>query len=304
MTRGVSPPGQLGQGGLVIVDKQAGMSSHDVVAAMRRIARTRKVGHAGTLDPMATGVLVIGVERATRLLGRLSGGDKSYAATIRLGESTDSDDATGEVLARVDASGVGEVDLLAAVRVLTGEIEQVPSTISAVKVEGVRAYRLARAGAEVELAARQVTVGRFVVLSIERAAVTIDVDVEVTCSSGTYVRALARDLGVALGVGGHLTRLRRTRVGPFGLDLARTLAQLESELVVVPLRDAAGALFPRRDLDAAAARVVAHGGWIPALPDVGPGPAAAFAPDGAFLGLLEDRNGRSWPTVMFVGPGD
>ncbi|HEX3828045.1 MAG TPA: tRNA pseudouridine(55) synthase TruB [Sporichthyaceae bacterium] len=295
-------PRQPGQGGLVVVDKPAGMSSHDVVAAMRRIARTRKVGHAGTLDPMATGVLVLGVERATRVLGRLALGDKSYTATIRLGESTDSDDATGEVRDRADASGVDEPALHAAVGGLTGDIEQVPSTISAIKVAGERAYRLARAGAEVELAARQVTVSRFAVLGIERGATTVDVAVEVSCSSGTYVRALARDLGAALGVGGHLTALRRTRVGPFGLESARTLEELEKELVVLPLRQAAGELFPRRDLDAAAARIVAHGGWIPALPDSGPGPAAAFAPDGEFLGLLEDRNGRSWPTVMFVGP--
>jgi tRNA pseudouridine55 synthase len=304
VTQATSPRGQPGQGGLVIVDKPAGMSSHDVVAAMRRIARTRKVGHAGTLDPMATGVLVIGVERATRVLGRLSGGDKSYRATIRLGEATDSDDATGEVRDRADASVVGEAALHAAVSRLTGQIQQVPSTISAVKVAGERAYRLARAGAQVDLTARQVTVSRFAVLGIARGPATLDVDVEVDCSTGTYVRALARDLGAALGVGGHLTRLRRTRVGPFGLESAATLEALANELIVLPLREVAGRLFPRRDLDPAAARIVAHGGWIPALPGAGPGPAAAFAPDGAFLGLLEDRNGRSWPTVMFVGPGD
>jgi tRNA pseudouridine55 synthase len=280
------------------------MSSHDVVAAMRRIAGTRKVGHAGTLDPMATGVLVLGVQRATRVLGRLASGDKSYTATIRLGESTDSDDATGEIRDRVDASGVAESAVHAAVARLTGVIEQVPATISAIKVAGERAYRLARAGADVELAARQVTVSRFAVTGLERGPATVDLEVEVTCSSGTYVRALARDVGAALGVGGHLTRLRRTRVGPFGLESARTLEEHRSELVVVPLRVAAGELFPRRDLDAAAAHIVAHGGWIPALSEAQPGPTAAFAPDGAFLGLLEDRNDRSWPTVMFVGPGD
>jgi tRNA pseudouridine55 synthase len=300
MSAGAAP----GQGGLVVVDKPAGMSSHDVVAALRRIAGTRKVGHAGTLDPMATGVLVVGIQRATRVLGRLSLGEKSYAATIRLGESTDSDDATGETRDRADASGVAESAVHAAIAGLTGVIEQVPSTISAIKIDGERAYRLARAGAEVELAARQVTVRRFVVTGLARGSTTVDLEVEVTCSSGTYIRALARDLGTALGVGGHLTRLRRTRVGPFGLDRAHTLEELGSELVLVPLREAAGELFIRRELDAVAARIVAHGGWIPALPDTGPGPAAAFAPDGEFLGLLEDRNGRSWPTVMFVGPGD
>jgi tRNA pseudouridine55 synthase len=293
---------QPGQGGLVVVDKPAGLSSHDVVARMRRIAHTRKVGHAGTLDPMATGVLVVGVERATRLLGHLSGGEKAYTATMRLGVSTDSDDAMGATLAILDASGVDEAAVRTATVALTGDILQVPATISAIKVDGKRAYKLARAGAEVELAARPVTVGRFDVLELRRVERILDVDVEVVCSSGTYVRALARDLGDALGVGGHLTALRRIRVGPFDLRLAHTLDQLEDELTLVPLAVAADLLFPRRDLDAEAARIVAHGGWIPALPDHGGGPAAAFAPDGTFLGLLEDKRDRSWPTTIFVGP--
>jgi tRNA pseudouridine55 synthase len=296
----VSP--QPGQGGLVIVDKPAGMSSHDVVGRMRKIAGTRKVGHAGTLDPMATGVLVLGVERATRLLGHLSGGDKRYSATIRLGESRDTDDAQGEVLASADASGVEEAAVRAGVAALTGEILQVPARISAIKVEGERAYALARAGQQVELAARPVTVSAFDVQAMRRMGTFFDLDVDVTCSSGTYVRALARDLGAGLGVGGHLTALRRTRVGPFGIEAAHTLEALADELVLVPLGHAADALFVRRDLDAEAARIVGHGGWIPALPGAGPGPAAAFDPQGRFLGLLEDKNGRSWPTTMFVGP--
>jgi tRNA pseudouridine55 synthase len=287
---------------LVIVDKPAGMSSHDVVGRMRKIARTRKVGHAGTLDPMATGVLVVGVERATRLLGHLSGGDKRYVATIRLGESRDTDDAQGEVLTAADASGVDEAAVHAGITRLTGEIRQVPTRISAIKVDGERAYALARAGQEVELAARPVTVSAFDLLAVRRVGTFLDLDVDVTCSSGTYVRALARDLGAGLGVGGHLTALRRTRVGPFGIDAAHTLEALAETLELVPLREAAGVLFPRRDLDADAARIVGHGGWIPALADGGTGPAAAFDPQGRFLGLLEDKNGRSWPTTMFVGP--
>jgi tRNA pseudouridine55 synthase len=292
---------QPGQGGLVIVDKPAGLSSHDVVSRMRKIARTRKVGHAGTLDPMATGVLVIGVERATRLLGHLSGGDKRYAATMRLGECRDTDDAEGAVLTVADASGVDEAAVRAGVAALTGTIQQVPTRISAIKVDGERAYALARAGQEVELAARPVTVSAFEVLAVRREGPYCDLDVDVTCSSGTYIRALARDLGAGLGVGGHLTALRRTRVGPFGIEAAHTLAALSEDLVLVPLREAAAALFTRRDLDAEAARIVGHGGWIPALDDAGPGPAAAFDPEGRFLGLLEDKNGRSWPTTMFVG---
>jgi tRNA pseudouridine55 synthase len=287
---------------LVIVDKPAGMSSHDVVGRLRKIARTRKVGHAGTLDPMATGVLVLGVERATRLLGHLSGGDKRYYATIRLGESRDTDDAQGEVLAAADASAVDEAAVRAGVAALTGQILQVPTRISAIKVDGERAYALARAGQQVELSARPVTVSAFDVLAVRRVGTFLDLDVDVTCSSGTYVRALARDLGAGLGVGGHLTALRRTRVGPFGIETAHTLDALAEHLVLVPLREAAAALFVRRDLDAEAARIVGHGGWIPAVPDAGPGPAAAFDPQGRFLGLLEDKNGRSWPTTMFVGP--
>jgi tRNA pseudouridine55 synthase len=286
----------------VLVDKAAGMSSHDVVGRVRKLADTRKVGHAGTLDPMATGVLVVGIERTTRLLGYLAGGDKSYSATIRLGESTDTDDAEGTLLASVDASAVTEAAVRVAIGPLTGDIEQVPTTISAIKVDGKRAYQRARAGEEVALAARPVTVSRFEVVGFRPAARTVDVDVEVDCSTGTYVRALARDLGAALGVGGHLTRLRRTRVGPFGVEQCRTLEQLADELTIVPLAAAARAAFPCRDLDAEAARIVGNGGWIPAEGAGAAAPVAAFAPDGALVALLSDKNGRSWPIVGFTGP--
>lgn len=297
--------GPPGPGGLVLVDKSAGMTSHDVVARVRRLAGTRKVGHAGTLDPMATGLLLVGIERTTRLLGHLSGREKSYLATIRLGESTDTDDAAGEIIARADAAGVTGAAIAAGVAGLTGEIMQVPTTISAIKVDGERAYRRARAGEDVELAARPVMVHQFDVGAVHLGEGVLDLDVEVNCSTGTYVRALARDLGAALGVGGHLTALRRTRIGPFDITAAHTLAQLAEQLEVVPLAQVAAAVFPRRDLDEAAARIVAHGGWIPALPEAPSlDPVAAFHPDGRLLGLLADRRDRSWPTVMFVGPGD
>jgi tRNA pseudouridine55 synthase len=288
----VSGGKQPGPGGLLLVDKPAGMSSHDVVGRVRRLANTRKVGHAGTLDPMATGLLLVGIERATRMLGFLSGREKTYLATIRLGQSTDSDDAQGETLTRADAGGVLLDDVRAGAAKLTGEIAQVPTTISAIKVDGQRA------------AARPVTVYRFEIGEARRGAGVLDVDVEVACSSGTYVRALARDLGSDLGVGGHLTALRRTSVGPFDISAAHTLEALADRLEVVPLAQVAAAIFPRRDLDEVAAAIVAHGGWIPALPDSPEGPVAAFAPDGRLLGLLEDRRDRSWPTAMFVGPGD
>lgn len=226
--------------GLVIVDKPAGWTSHDVVARVRRLAGTRRVGHAGTLDPMATGVLVVGVDRATRLLTYLVGADKEYAATMRLGVTTTTDDAEGEVGAVADAAavaGVTQEALAQAVEALTGRIEQVPSSVSAIKVDGKRAYARVRAGEDVALPPRPVTVHRFDVTGTRRAeqdgAPVLDVDVVVTCSSGTYVRALARDVGARLGVGGHLTALRRTRVGAYGLDVARPLEDLAAGLIPI-----------------------------------------------------------------------
>ncbi|MGN6333957.1 MAG: tRNA pseudouridine(55) synthase TruB [Motilibacteraceae bacterium] len=293
--------------GLVVIDKAEGPSSHDVVARVRRLAGTRRVGHAGTLDPMATGVLVLGLGRGTKLLGHLALTEKAYRATVRLGAQTTTDDAQGELLATADASGVVEEALVPAMAGLTGEIDQVPSSVSAIKVDGKRAYALARAGEQVELAARRVMVSRFDVLAVRPVPADpetglpalLDVDVEVECSSGTYVRALARDLGSALGVGGHLTALRRTRVGPYGLEMARTLEQLEEHLDVVPLAPAAAAAFPRRDVDPDAARVLSHGGRLPALGQ-GPGPVAVFAPDGALLALVEESRGAARPLVVLT----
>src|SRR6201989_2558194 len=211
------------------------MTSHDVVARVRRLAGTKKVGHAGTLDPMATGVLVIGVEKATRLLGYLTLTEKEYAATIRLGQSTSTDDAEGEITGGAPAADVSAETLAQAVAGLTGEIEQVPPAVSAIKVDGQRAYRLTRAGTAPELKSRPVTVYEFTVTAVRRDGDLLDIDATVRCSSGTYVRALARDLGAALGTGGHLTRLRRTRVGGYRIEDARTLDQLAGRFEVLPL---------------------------------------------------------------------
>jgi tRNA pseudouridine55 synthase len=281
-------------GGLVVVDKPAGWTSHDVVARMRRIAGTRKVGHAGTLDPMATGVLVIGIGRATRLLGHLAHRDKDYLATIRLGQTTTTDDAEGELLASADPTGVTDDAIAGAVADLQGEIDQVPSSVSAIKIDGVRAYRLARAGNAVELAPRRVRVDVFHVRDRRGA----DVDVAVTCSSGTYVRALARDLGATLGVGAHLTALRRTRVGPFTVGDAKTLEELERSLHLVSLSDAVAAAFPRWPVDDETARRLAVGQRLPARGERGI--VGAFAPDGSVVALVEDRDGATRPLVVFV----
>ena len=284
--------------GLLVVDKPAGWTSHDVVARCRRLARTRKVGHAGTLDPMATGVLVLGTGRATRLLGHLVLATKAYDATVRLGATTVTDDAEGDVVEQRDAAGVTDAALAQAVAALTGPVAQVPSSVSAVKVGGVRSYARVRSGQDVELAARDVVVHRFDVLARRGD----DVDVRVEVSSGTYVRALARDLGAALGVGGHLTVLRRTRVGPFGLDRAQPLAALEADgaldAAVVRLDAAVAAAFPQRALDAQEAADLSHGRRL--APTGVAGPVGAFAPDGRCVALVEDRDGAARPSVVFA----
>lgn len=283
--------------GLVVVDKPGGMTSHDVVGRCRRLFGTRKVGHAGTLDPMATGVLVIGIERATKILGLLSGTSKSYAATIRLGLSTSTDDAEGVPLQQVSAHDVSDAAIEAQVAALRGDIEQTPSAVSAVKIGGKRAYQLAREGQSVELAARPVRIDRFEVLATRRDGEFVDVDVEVDCSSGTYIRALARDIGIALGVGGHLTALRRNRVGRFGLAAARTLDELaERPQLSYPLDDACLLAFPRRDISAADAEATSHGRALsPAGID---GVYAVVDPDGRVIALLEDSAGRTTPVVV------
>jgi tRNA pseudouridine55 synthase len=283
------------EAGLVIVDKPAGMTSHDVVARLRRILHTRKIGHAGTLDPMATGVLVCGVERGTKLLGHLALDTKAYTGTIRLGAATTTDDAEGEVLSTADPSDVTDAAIAVEVAALTGPIDQVPSSVSAIKVNGQRAYARVRAGEQVVLAARPVTVSAFDVPARRGA----DLDVVVECSSGTYVRALARDLGAGLGVGGHLTALRRTRVGPFTLAQARTLAELEAYPgLSLPLDEAVAVAFPRRDADPAEAADVAHGRPLPAAGV--DGIQGVFDPDGHVLALVRDRDGHARPVVVLA----
>ena len=281
--------------GLVVVDKPAGMTSHDVVARIRRLAGTRRVGHAGTLDPMATGVLVIGVGRATRLLGHLALHDKDYDATLRLGVRTTTDDADGEVIERRDASGVSDDALRDAVSEHTGELDQVPSSVSAVKVAGERAYKRVRQGEDVVLAARRVHVARFDVIARRGD----DVDVAVTCSTGTYVRALARDVGAALGVGAHLTALRRTRVGGFTIDQAATLEALGEHFALTPLAEAVARSFPRIEVTDDDARRLAQGQPVAAA-GVGAGVHGVFAPDGSVIALAEDRDGRLRTHVVFA----
>jgi len=288
------------QPGIVVVDKPGGMSSHDVVGRCRRLFGTRKVGHAGTLDPMATGVLVVGIERATKILGLIAGTSKCYDATIRLGQTTSTDDAEGEALISADASGVDDAAIGAAVAALRGDILQRPSAVSAIKVDGKRAYQRVREGEAVELAARPVRIQRFDVLGIRRDGALVDVDVTVDCSSGTYIRALARDIGESLGVGGHLTALRRTRVGRFGLEQARTLDELaEAPRLSYTLDEACLLGFARRDLSDAETVDVGHGRALePAGID---GVYAAVAPDGRVMALLED-SGRRTRSVVVVRP--
>ncbi len=247
--------------GIVVIDKPSGWTSHDVVARIRRLAGTKRVGHAGTLDPMATGVLVVGVGRATRMLGYISGADKTYVASIRLGWATVTDDAEGERLGGAAAHELAREELDGGIAALTGPILQRPSAVSAIKVDGRRSHERVRSGEEVELPERPVTVSRFDVLDVRPHAVggCVDVDVVVDCTSGTYVRALARDLGAALGVGGHLIALRRTRVGCFDLDQARTLEELDEAFAVTDMATAAAAAFPSLTLTAADANAVRYG---------------------------------------------
>jgi tRNA pseudouridine55 synthase len=288
--------------GIVVVDKPAGLTSHTVVARIRRLAGTRKVGHAGTLDPMATGVLVVGLNRATRLLGHLQLADKSYDATILLGSSTSTDDAEGEIVTTATPSMLAEVTvegIEAAVQGFRGEISQVPSAVSAIKVDGKRAYERVRAGEEVVLKSRSVTISRYDVLDVRRGPEGISVDISVDCSSGTYIRALARDLGTELGVGGHLTALRRTRVGTFGMTAAHTLEELEESFAFLPIADVAADTFPRYDADAEQAAAIRTGRPLPGL-KLAAGQTAMFDPTGTFLALYEPHGPLAKPTAVFV----
>ncbi|MEO3935594.1 tRNA pseudouridine(55) synthase TruB [Dermatophilaceae bacterium Soc4.6] len=300
--------------GLLVVDKPAGWTSHDVVAKARWVCGTRKVGHAGTLDPLATGVLVLGIGRATKLLTYLVGCDKAYTATIRLGQATVTDDAEGEVTATASAAGVTEASVRAGIAALTGAIQQVPSSVSAIKVDGKRSYARVRGGEAVALASRPVRVSRFGVLALraDDALDVLDVDVDVEVSSGTYVRALARDLGAALGVGGHLTALRRTRVGRFGLDVAQPLDRLVAlaeqavavgeprggGLPVVPMGVAARAQFVVHAVSADEARTIGYGQRITSAL-VGEPVVAAIGPDGDLVAMLDETRAQARSLVVF-----
>ncbi|WP_375499917.1 tRNA pseudouridine(55) synthase TruB [uncultured Jatrophihabitans sp.] len=290
--------------GLIVVDKPAGWTSHDVVARLRRLARTRRVGHAGTLDPMATGVLVVGVGAATRLLHHLVLADKAYEATIRLGQSTVTDDAEGEVTGGASAASLTPDAVREALRPLTGDIAQVPSSVSAIKIDGQRAYKRVRDGESPQLPARPVVVARFDALDFRRPeGELLDVDVQVECSSGTYIRALARDLGAALGTGGHLTALRRTRVGPFTLGGAATLDELaeREHPVTLPLAEAVATALKVRTVDADEVRELSFGRSLTATGD--PATHGALDTDGRAIALLLDRDGRARPVLVFAPAG-
>ena len=310
-------PDTDGPHGLLLVDKPLGWTSHDVVARVRRLAGTRRVGHAGTLDPMASGVLVLGLGKATKLLTFLVGCDKDYVATVRLGEVRSTDDAEGELLAYHDPRGVTEDAVAVAVAALTGDIEQVPSTVSAIKVAGQRAYARARAGEAVVLEPRPVTVSCFTVGPLRQTQsaqgqLVFDLDIEVTVSSGTYVRALARDLGHALGVGGHLTALRRTRVGGYGIPACHPLPELEAAaradngsragLPLLPLAAAARAALPVRELTEAEARALSFGQSIALGPERAES-VAALAPDGTLVAVLDESGSRPRTRVVFAPAG-
>ncbi|GAB2513123.1 tRNA pseudouridine synthase B [Corynebacterium atrinae] len=290
----------LASSGLVVVDKPAGMTSHDVVARLRRIFSTRRVGHAGTLDPMATGVLVVGIERGTKFLAHLVATTKSYDATIRLGASTTTDDAEGEVLSEAGAASISNDDVLAAMAALTGDIMQRPASVSAIKIDGKRAHERVRAGEEIDIPARPVAVSRFEALAYRRPADYLDIDVTVDCSSGTYIRSLARDLGEALGVGGHLTALRRTEVGPFQLSDALTLDELEaSPRLSLSLDDALARSYPVLHVSEEEAAALAMGKWLE--PRGLSGTHAAVAPDGRSIALIREK-GKRLATVFVARP--
>jgi len=289
--------------GLALLDKPAGWTSHQVVGLIRRLAGTRKVGHAGTLDPMATGLLIIGVEKATRLLGYLALSDKAYEATIRLGVATITDDADGEVVTAMGSADVGEAEVEAAMDQLRGDIFQVPAAVSAIKINGVRSYRRVRAGQSVELSARPVTIRRFDLVGLREleadGVACVDLRVVVECTTGTYVRALARDLGAALGVGGHLTTLRRTRVGEFTLDEAQTLEEAEGALKIMPLDRVVRESFATLIVNQVQAAQIRNGQRLAGviLPD---GTTALLDQAGDFLALYRQEGLDAVAEAVFV----
>lgn len=292
--------GGTGASGVALVDKPQGWTSHQVVGRCRRLFGTRKVGHAGTLDPMATGLLIIGVNRATRLLGHLAGRDKTYLATIRLGQSSTTDDAEGELSEVTAASDVAPEQVEEAMAGLRGTIDQVPSSVSAIKVDGRRAYALVRAGEQVELKSRRVEVSRFEVTESRRAGECLDLDVVVDCSSGTYIRALARDLGRTLGVGGHLTMLRRTRIGGFHLPDPAPDLETDAAPPLLTMGEVARSCFPTLQIDQAETIALRHGQRVRHLVEAS---TAALGPDGDLIALLEPDREPGWakPFAVLIG---
>ncbi len=294
--------------GLLLVDKPSGPTSHDVVGRGRRVLGTRRVGHAGTLDPLASGLLILGVERATKLLGHLALKDKSYLATIRLGVATTTDDAQGEVLAEHDAGAVEQSSILAEVGLLTGDLQQVPSAVSAIKVDGRRAYDRVRSGESVELAARPVTVSRFDLLDVVRGGAVVDLRVHVECTTGTYVRALARDLGAALGVGGHLTALRRTRIGPFDVADAVDLWAMgpddrdAADQAIIAPQDAAAAAFAVRNATEQEQLDLSFGRSLDARQMSGTYAVVSESAD-RLLALVTETDGRARPVLVWHAAG-
>ena len=285
--------------GFLVVDKAPGMTSHDVVAIGRRALNTRKVGHAGTLDPMATGVLVLGFNNGTRLLQYITDGDKSYTATIVLGASTTTDDHEGEIISTADATGVKDEDIKRILGSMVGEIMQRPTNVSAIKVDGKRAYDRARSGEEFELPARKVTISQLDILDIRRKDATTLVDIAVTCSAGTYIRAIARDLGAELKIGGHLNVLRRTRVAGFTLDQAVDIAQLKGgNFSTLNLAEVARATFPVRELDLEEVNELSFGRSLSA--NSSKELTAALSPDNRLIALLKNSGDKAKPVAVFA----
>jgi tRNA pseudouridine55 synthase len=285
--------------GFLIVDKAPGMTSHDVVAIGRRALNTRKVGHAGTLDPMATGVLVLGFNNGTRLLQYITDGDKSYTATIVLGASTTTDDHEGEITATTNASQVGDEEIKRILGTMVGEIMQRPTNVSAIKVDGKRAYDRARSGEEFELPARKVTISQLDILDIRHKEATTLVDIAVTCSAGTYIRAIARDLGAELKVGGHLNVLRRTRVAGFTLDQAIGVDQLKGgNFTTLDLADVARATFAVRELAEDEVEELSFG--RPVSANSSDEIFAALSPDNRLIALLKNSIDKAKPVAVFA----
>jgi len=288
--------------GFVVVDKAGAMTSHDVVAVGRRVLGTRKVGHAGTLDPMATGVLILGFGNGTRLLQYITDGDKSYRATIALGATTVTDDVEGEVISRATQSQLADISdeqIHSALASMRGVISQRPSSVSAVKVDGKRAHERVRAGEVFELASREVTISQLDVLEIRRSAVAIQIDIEVTCSAGTFIRAIARDLGATLNVGGHLTHLRRTRVASFGEDVANSFERFKSgDFETLGLIDVARSIFKVRELTLEEAQELSFGRKISTSPLTGI--YAAISTSNELIALLENRDDGAKPIAVFA----